>query len=153
MPTFDIDVQIELSLPDPLTAEDLARWAEATLVHESQPAGASLSIVITSDDTVRTLNRTYRQVDASTDVLSFASQEGGEFITPAEEPPYLGDIVIALPTAQAQAAEAGHPLANELALLVVHGCLHLIGYDHADDDEQERMFAVQDEILRALGRK
>jgi probable rRNA maturation factor len=89
-------------------------------------------------------------MDQPTDVLAFAAQEGEAFVLPEGEPPYLGDVIVSYPTALAQATEAGQPVTAELALLVVHGCLHLLGYDHAEPDEQARMWARQGAILDSL---
>jgi probable rRNA maturation factor len=76
---------------------------------------------------MRSLNRRYRGKDMTTDVLSFALREG---MFPNIQPTVLGDIVISLPAASRQAAEAGHPLVREIERLLIHGLLHLIGYDH-----------------------
>lgn len=98
--------------------------------------GASLTIAFVRDRAMRQLNRAYRDQDRATDVLSFPASEGqGEaFISQApESADYLGDIVIAIDTARRQADEAGHGLAREISELVIHGALHLCGYDHETD--------------------
>jgi probable rRNA maturation factor len=92
------------------------------------------------------LNRQYLGVDAPTDVLSFPVGE----VDPESEALYLGDILISYPQALAQAEAAGHPVQAELQLLVVHGTLHLLGYDHAEEDEKTLMWKAQDEILARL---
>jgi probable rRNA maturation factor len=151
MSPFTLDIQVDPPFAA-LVAEDwLARVVETVLTHQAQPAETELSLVITDDEEIRALNRDYRDTDAPTDVLSFAANEGEDFVTPEELPPYLGDVIISYPTALAQAQEQGHGVAQELALLVVHGCLHLLGHDHATDEEQAQMWALQDEILRGLG--
>jgi probable rRNA maturation factor len=110
---------------------------------------ASLTILLTGDEKLRQLNRQFLGIDAPTDVLSFPAGETdpdtGEY--------YLGDVVISFPRAQAQAQERGHSTAEELDLLVVHGVLHLLGYDHADAEERDRMWAVQQQVLNQLGRE
>ncbi len=110
---------------------------------------AGLSIVVTEDETVRQLNRQYRQVDAPTDVLSFPAGEAD--VPPGDEPPYLGDLILALPTIQRQAEREGHSVSDELALAVIHGTLHLLGYDHDTPARQAAMWAAQAEALLAMG--
>jgi len=121
------------------------------LEHCNQPEGTELSILVTTDEQIQELNREYRDVDAPTDVLSFSAFEGEPFVLPEGMPVNLGDIVISLPQAQRQALAMGHQPEDELALLVVHGCLHLLGYDHADLDEQHEMWQKQNELLVEMG--
>ncbi len=123
----------------------LRNAARQTLLYAGAPAEADLALVIGDDALLQRLNREYRGIDAPTDVLSFASGE----IDPETHLPYLGDIIISLPRAQAQAA--GHALSDELTLLVVHGVLHLLGHDHGEEAEKERMQAAQDAVLQQLG--
>lgn len=112
---------------------------------------AEVSIVINTDEAVQSLNRDYRGVDAPTDVLSFEAQNNqADFIAPGEEH-YLGDIVIAAPTANRQAMAMGHTLAEEISLLIVHGILHLLGYDHLTPDDKSKMWALQAQILTHHG--
>ena len=101
-----------------------------------------LSIAVTDDETVRELNRRYRGVDAPTDVLSFSLQDDSD-----GDESLLGELVIALPTAQRQAVEQGHSLEEELAHLLVHGLLHLLGYDHERPAEARRMRAREEALL------
>jgi probable rRNA maturation factor len=106
--------------------------------------GAELTLVLTDDDQVHALNRQFREVDAPTDVLSFPAGD----VDPDTGRLYLGDVIISLPRALAQAEV--HSLEDELRLLIVHGVLHLLGYDHADEQEQAAMWAAQAEILARL---
>lgn len=124
---------------------------EYVLHHYEQPADTELCILVTLDEQIRELNREYRDVDAPTDVLSFSSFEGEPFVLPEGMPVNLGDIVISLPQMQRQALAAGRRAKDELALLVVHGCLHLLGYDHADAEQQHEMWHKQDELLAEMG--
>jgi len=126
----------------------LREAARKTLVHESAPSRAELTLVITGDDEIRDLNRRYRGMDVPTDVLSFADAEADMRLV---EPIYLGDVIISYPRAEAQAASARHPVTAELLLLVVHGVLHLLGHDHAGQAEKRKMWAAQKEILNELG--
>ncbi|MBL7198918.1 MAG: rRNA maturation RNase YbeY [Anaerolineae bacterium] len=133
----------------------LFRQAAGTVLEiESAPADASLTVVVTGNREIQALNEKYRGVDAPTDVLSFG-QEPTEhvFVTPQEEPPYLGDVVLSLPRAQEQAIDQGHGTESELELLTVHGVLHLLGYDHTTPEEEALMWARQDAALAALGKK
>jgi probable rRNA maturation factor len=127
----------------------LAEAARETLAHEAVDAGASLTILLTDDAYLQQLNRQYRGMDQPTDVLSFPVGEDMPHI--AELAHYLGDIAISVEYAQRQAATKGHELIAELKLLVIHGVLHLLGYDHADADEKAAMWASQEVILRKLG--
>ena len=86
-------------------------------------------------------------MDAATDVLSFPASESD----PETGTPYLGDILISIPRATAQAQAAGHPVEDEVQLLVVHGTLHLLGHDHAEAEEKARMWRAQAEVLGRLG--
>ncbi|MCY0882025.1 MAG: rRNA maturation RNase YbeY [Firmicutes bacterium] len=109
-----------------------------------------LSVVLTTDDEVHALNKQYRQVDRATDVLSFPQQEGDGWDDAASEK-LLGDIVISIDRVQAQAQEYGHSTLRELAFLTVHGVLHLLGWDHQNPEDEERMMAKTEEILAAMG--
>lgn len=125
----------------------LKEAAETALRHEGERAGAELSLVIATDAQLQKLNRDFRGENRATDVLSFPSDENDKETGRR----YLGDVVISLPRARAQAKATGHPLKVELQLLTVHGILHLFGHDHAVPGERTRMWAAQDEILRQLG--
>ena len=115
-----------------------------------------LSIQVVDDDEMRCYNRIYRQQDAPTDVLSFAVQEGSPISSEmpdtlaAELASELGDLLLAFPYASRQAERHGHSLAAELQLLVVHGSLHLLGYDHDTPARQTEMWRKQTEILSSL---
>lgn len=111
---------------------------------------AELSVLICDAKTIHDLNKTYRGVDAPTDVLSFALNEGEEEESPEEEKA-LGDIIINLYRAVEQAEEFGHSKEREMAYLSVHGFLHILGYDHYDPEEKKEMRAREEEILSACG--
>jgi probable rRNA maturation factor len=117
------------------------------LEHQGASSESELSILLTDDARLQALNQKYLGIDAPTDVLSFPASE----TDPETGAPYLGDILISVPRAQAQAEAAGHPLEAEVQLLVVHGVLHLLGHDHADANEKARMWKAQAEILERLG--
>lgn len=113
---------------------------------------AEVSVVFCDDAHIHELNRTYRGVDRPTDVLSFALNEGEEpdiVNGPAEN--LLGDIIISLDTAARQAEEYGHSLEREMAYLVIHGMLHLLGYDHEKDEDKAEMREEEEYVLGLLG--
>jgi probable rRNA maturation factor len=118
-------------------------------LRQDPPSGpVALSLVITDDQEIQELNRTYRGIDAPTDVLSFGM---GESEFPSEEQAlYLGDLIISYPRAVAQAQEYGHSTEAEINLLVTHGVLHLLGYDHATPEEEREMWLLQERALSAL---
>jgi probable rRNA maturation factor len=125
----------------------LLHAAQLTLDMTGSAGQTDMGIVIGDDVFIKKLNHKFRQVDAPTDVLSFPTGE----VDPDTTDLYLGDVVISLPRAQEQATAGGHALLEELQLLVVHGTLHLLGYDHASGSEKEKMQASQDKILDQLG--
>jgi len=124
----------------------LERAAKAALLQQSAP-DADLTLVLTGDAQIQALDRDFLGKNAPTDVLSFPACE----TDPETGRRYLGDIIISVPRAEAQSMAAGHPLEEELSLLVVHGVLHLLGHDHAGVAEKKRMWAAQSEVLTRLG--
>jgi probable rRNA maturation factor len=138
-----IHIETEFDFPQKL----LEKAAHAALEHESESLDSELSIILTDDARLHELNLNYLNVDASTDVLSFPASE----TDPETGARYIGDILISIPRARAQADAAGHPLEAEVQLLVVHGVLHLLGHDHARAKEKARMWKAQAEILNRLG--
>ncbi len=131
--------------------------AKRSWENTASSAALELAIVITGDDQIQALNRQYRQVDASTDVLAFAANEeagaqgSAAFVDAPAEAVYLGDIVISYPRAEAQAQAGGHPIGAELQLLIVHGVLHLLGYEHTTAAQKRKMWSAQAEIMQAIG--
>ncbi len=114
--------------------------------------GAEVGVVFADDAYIRGLNRDYRGIDAATDVLSFALDEGEEpVVQGGPEEVLLGDIVISLETAERQAAEFGHSLEREVAYLAIHGMLHLVGYDHEEEAAKAAMRREEERILDSLG--
>ena len=125
----------------------LARAAGQTLRHENAGSEADITVVLSDDKQLHDLNRQFLGIDAPTDVLAFPSGE----TDPDSHNPYLGDVIISYPRALAQAKAGGHSTEAELQLLIVHGVLHLLGYDHATPEEKKGMWAAQAEILTSLG--
>jgi probable rRNA maturation factor len=114
---------------------------------------AELSILLVDADYMAELNHRWMDGEGPTDVLAFPMDEGSVDHGPGEagggEPALLGDIVLCPEVAAKQAAEAGHATGEELALLTVHGTLHLLGYDHAEPDEEREMFGLQSRLLES----
>ena len=131
------------------------RWLEgiARQVLEAEGAGAEaeVGLLIATQERVKELNRDYLGEDAPTDVLAFSAREEGADQTPFIHPPdgllHLGEVIIAYPQAVIQAAEHHHPAKKELAILIIHGLLHLLGYDHDKPDLERRMKAREKELL------
>lgn len=132
----------------------LREAVKATLDYEGFQNDVQISVTFVDDEGIRAINNSYRNIDKATDVLSFplTDFEGGEE-PPTDEPEIaLGDIVISLERARAQAEEFGHSFDREIAFLTVHSMLHLLGYDHVDSEEDDReMRARQSEILEKMG--
>lgn len=140
-------------IPTSLWEQWFSQWLK--LVSTDLPPASSyeLSLRLTDDEGIRTLNAQYRHQDKPTDVLAFAALEAHlpqspEFLQ--SQPLYLGDIVISVETADGQAQQQGHSLKTELAWLATHGCLHLLGWDHPDLDSLNRMMNQQVTLLQAI---
>jgi probable rRNA maturation factor len=133
------------------------RVLRAALAAEGRAHGYAVDVHITDDEGIQALNRAHRGVDALTDVLSFPLQpfaQGAPVPERFAQPPgaqvHLGDIVLSWPRAIAQAAEYGHSVEREAAYLLVHGLLHLLGYDHQAPAEAQVMRAREEAVLGAL---
>lgn len=132
-------------IPDDLLREAALKALQLDRLEELP----SISVKITDDQTIQELNANYRGIDNSTDVLSFEA----DYYDPDLESIYLGDVVISYPYAAAQAEKRGHPIDSELQLLVIHGVLHLMGYDHGLERDKEVMWLKQEMVLKELGLK
>jgi probable rRNA maturation factor len=145
----EIEVQVAPAYAGSVRAADLRQAVEMVLQRAERPG--EVTLVVTDEQGIRGLNRDFLGQDEVTDVLAFATQEEvGPFVPAPEAGNYLGDVIVCYPRAAEQAREQGHSIEAELALLAVHGTLHLLGYDHATEQERQAMWAVQDEILGAL---
>lgn len=133
--------------PEPLAFEAFERLATFVLTMEDVPALTELSIALVDEDEMAQLNEQYRGIEGPTDVLSFGCDDPCP--TPGDEPIMLGDVIIAPTVAERQAAELGHSVEHELDVLLVHGVLHLLGYDHEADSDAEVMAAREAAILDA----
>ncbi len=119
-----------------------------TILKDYYEEAPDFTLTFVEPEKIRELNRNFRNVDSVTDVLSFESD--GE-IDPETGKEYLGDIVICVKQAETQAEQSGHSLENEIALLEIHGLLHLLGYDHANDEQREEMWKYQNGYLEQCG--
>jgi probable rRNA maturation factor len=143
MSEYEIDVQNEDDYA--INPERLILAVKTTLQLEQAVSGCQITVVITDNESVQALNQQFRNIDAPTDILSFP------FSGNADVASYLGDLVIAFPYASAQAEREQHPLEDSMMLLVVHGTLHLLGYDHDTPENRQDMWDAQEQALLALG--
>ena len=160
----DIFIQVFDEFEDDVCVSWLGRVCVAVL--ESEDVHQQVSLVIADDKTVRLLNSDYRGLDKTTDVLSFAFDNEGEyygkgevpsewsadeeFVLPPGESAGLGEVIVSYPQAVRQAEEAGHSVQQELAHLITHGILHLMGHDHMDDDDERKMNASEQRVMERL---
>jgi probable rRNA maturation factor len=147
-------MEINISIDEPLETDLELGWLEgvARQVLEAEGAGAEaeVGLLIATEERVKELNRDYLGEDAPTDVLAFSAREEGAgfpFIHPPDGLLHLGEVIIAYPQAVIQAAEHRHPVKKELAILLIHGLLHLLGYDHDKPDLERRMKTRERELL------
>ncbi|MFZ7103456.1 MAG: rRNA maturation RNase YbeY [Peptococcaceae bacterium] len=153
MPLIIANQQEKVALP-PRLEFSLAGIAAKCLEIEKVKPVAEISLVFVDDRQIQELNKTYRGKDQPTDVLSFSLLE-----TTEDEPPIiaeesellLGDIIISLETAGNQAKDYGHSLEREISYLMVHGLLHLLGYDHVREEDKKVMRAREEELLKVAG--
>ena len=141
-----ITVEIDQRFKPGITPKELIDLVKAVFSHLQLPASPGLSIKISYDQVIQELNLSYLGIDAPTDVLSFPLS----FEDPESGSQYYGDMIISFPTAAKQAQQGGHPIEDEIKLLLVHGLLHLLGYDHGSAEEKEEMWTCQSELLNAL---
>jgi probable rRNA maturation factor len=124
--------------------EYLYKVLDSTLKHE-KAEGSIFSIIFVEDNEIHKINKTYRNVDKITDVISFAFEDNQDLMY--NDIRVLGDIYICIPQMKRQAQEYGHSEKRELSFLAVHGLLHLLGYDHMNEDDEKVMFSLQEMIL------
>ena len=167
MPEFGLQVSVQVfeAFEHLVSGDWLRRVARSTLAVEGTASPATggqsaLGIVMADDEAVRALNRKHRGLDETTDVLAFpfhrqdeyygqgsSEPDAGEFILPPGEEAGLGEVIVSYPQALRQAEHAGHSPDRELALLVAHGVLHLLGHDHAEADEEAEMKEKEAAVL------
>lgn len=125
---------------------NLLRARANSAVQILQMETKNVTVKICSDAEMRTFNKTYRGIDQTTDVLSFSL----DFKEPQSNEDYLGDIVISFQTAKKQAKEHHQSLEDELTFLLIHGLLHLLGHDHENHEEEQKMFSLQEKIFKQV---
>ena len=143
------DEQEKIAIPTDWTGK-INRVAEICLQEEEIDPKAEIGLMFVDNEQIREMNSAYRDKDSATDVLSFPMYEADEAIEDEEEI-LLGDIVISLERAAEQAEEYGHSLEREVMYHLVHGLLHLAGYDHMEDDEKKEMRRREEELLTVIG--
>jgi probable rRNA maturation factor len=159
-PLMDISVLIEAGFEGCLEAGWLQSVAEHVLVAQGTGSGAELSLVIAGQERVQQLNRSYRGKDEPTDVLAFSMLPGKEmsgtesppFVAPPDGVLHLGEVIISYPQALIQAEEHHHSLKREVAILIIHGVLHLLGYEHDKPELERQMRAREAEVLNSIER-
>ncbi len=155
-PRMEINLAIDEGLEGYLGASWLEKLAEKILVAQGADSNVELSLVMVTQERIRQLNRDYLGEDEPTDVLSFSllpepSQgSAAPFVLPPDGVQHLGEVIISYPQAVIQAAEHGHSAKKAIALLLTHGVLHLLGYDHDEPARENAMRAREREILSRL---
>ncbi len=144
-----LEIRVDRPFRQRIDCQDIRRLVDCTLQTAGVKDEVELSLYITSDARVKKLNRAYRGVDETTDVLSFALDETafGTFVGPPDGVLRPGEVIISFPWVARQAEEHGHHLRHELAWLVVHGVLHLLGFDHDEPSRARRMRTLERKIL------
>ena len=142
---LELDLQNASSATGLPSEEQLRRWCELAL--RQRTADSEMTIRLVDEAEGRELNHTWRHKDYATNVLSFPADVPDEFL----DIPLLGDLVICVPVVEREALEQGKTPEAHWAHLVIHGCLHLLGYDHLEDEEAEEMEALERELLAELG--
>lgn len=140
-----LQIQIRPYYRHKISTADLKIAADLAL-KKCQQTEVVAGILITGDAEMHSLNRDYRGIDQTTDVLSFNEN----YIDPESGLEYLGDIIISVPQAKKQALAGGHTVDQEVQVLVIHGILHLSGYDHDSKSKQKNMWQVQAQILKEI---
>jgi len=147
----EIEISVEEKFRGLVDDDWVRRITQHVLKAEGVAPPYEMSLVFTDSQTVRKLNRDYRGVDAPTDVLAFymlpQKETESTFVLPPDGVARLGEVIISYPQAVEQAKEQGHSVEQELALLIIHGILHLLGYDHEQPEEEAKMRAREKELL------
>jgi probable rRNA maturation factor len=147
----ELNLHIDELFQDSIAEKRLREAVAETLAAHGVDSPVELGLIITDDQVVQELNRSYRGIDATTDVLAFALwEQSQDFATPPDGVIHLGEVFISCPQAERQAKEQEHPLEQELALLVIHGVLHLLGYGDEDPNGEQKMRAMEEKILASI---
>jgi len=145
---WEVDITIEEPFEKQVSEEWLKLVIDSVMLVEPVGHPVELSLLITGDETVRELNRIYRQIDSTTDVLAFAMQEGEDFPSAPEEVIQLGEVIISFPQAERQANQTDFSIKQEVTILTIHGMLHLLGYNHESDEDAHIMEAKENVVFQ-----
>lgn len=147
----EVDIAVEEEFRGLVDRDRVRKIARKVLDEEGITSSYELSLVFTDSETVQKLNRDFRGVDEPTDVLAFhmlpQNESEPSFVLPPDGITHLGEVIISYPQAVEQAREQGHPVEQELGLLIIHGILHLLGYDHERPEDEAKMRAREKELL------
>ena len=146
MNRIEIFVEVDEKIEELDTVEKVLYSA----VEKEKLENVSFNLIIVDNKYIHELNKTYRNIDRETDVITFALEDDDSLIVAGDER-ILGDIYISIDRAKSQAKEYGHSLLRELSFLAVHGFYHLLGYDHQEKEEERIMFQKQEEVLEEYG--
>ena len=144
--SIEVFVQVEEEIKELETVEKVLYSA----IEKENLENVSFNLIIVDNDYIHELNKTYRNIDRETDVITFALEDEDTLVMPSDER-ILGDIYISIDRARSQAEDFGHSLLRELSFLAVHGFYHLLGYDHMTEEDEKVMFKKQEEVLDAYG--
>jgi len=151
---MDVNVLIDEEFAQHISSDWLRNIAEQVLTLQGVSAETEVGLVITSQERVQALNENYLGKDTPTDVLAFHMQadveEPSPFVLPPDGVNHLGEVIISYPQAAMQANEQGHPVSKEIAILTIHGILHLLGYEDRTPQLRQRMITREQEILSRI---
>lgn len=148
---MEIELQDETKMLDSTMIDQVKSLLLFCAKEEAVPENVELSVLFVKDAFIQQLNKQYRGIDRATDVLAFPQQENQQWKKQTKASVPLGDLIISVEHAKKQAHEYGHSLIREIGFLSVHGFLHLLGYDHKNEEEEKHMFQKQEEILGEFG--
>ena len=143
---IEVFVQVDEEIEELETVEKVLYSA----IEKEKLENVSFNLIIVDNDYIHELNKTYRNIDRETDVITFALEDEDTLVMPSDER-ILGDIYISIDRARSQAEDYGHSLLRELSFLAVHGFYHLLGYDHMTEEDEKIMFKKQEEVLEVYG--
>ncbi len=153
---MEINILFDKGYENSLESNWLQDMVTSVLVKQNIDEMTEMGLVITGQERIQELNKTYRGKDMPTDVLAFCmlpeslGAVESDFITPPDGMKHLGEVIISYPQAVKQAAEHRHSIRREFAILIIHGVLHLLGYDHAADEQAQEMEAMETAILEYI---
>jgi probable rRNA maturation factor len=151
---IEIEFIDETETMDESKLENLSQLLQLAAEMEAVNPNTEVSVTFVENQRMQEINREYRNIDKPTDVISFALEEEGEgeiAVIGDDLPTVLGDIIVSVQKAEEQAKDYGHSYERELGFLLIHGFLHLLGYDHLNEEDEKKMFGRQEEILHQFG--